>query len=251
MRFPVKTMLGLPALRFRLFLALILGLGLAAPAATGIVETAEAKPAARKAKKSKKSKKRKKRRKRRRGSFRGHGVSEDQLRKEPLPKPSGDIWVWSPNFREEVKVNIYNEDGSFNQEALAKLDHEFRCKRTGEERAVDPRLYEILSIIYDEFGGQRIELTSGFRYQKNEGSRHFHASAMDIRVPGVSMRELYKFATSLDRGGMGIGRYPRSGFVHIDFRAPGEPSYRWTDRSGPGRGNNGRRPSSAWRKPKS
>jgi len=41
-------------------------------------------------------------------------------------------------------------------------------------------------------------------------------------------------AESLDGGGMGIGIYPRSGFIHVDYRAPGEPSYRWTDYSGPG-----------------
>jgi hypothetical protein len=35
---------------------------------------------------------------------------------------------------------------------------------------------------------------------------------------------------------MGIGQYPNSQFVHIDFRAPGEPSYRWTDYSGHGGG---------------
>ena len=171
-----------------------------------------------------------KKRKRKRG-FVGRAVPQKDLRKTPLPRPSGDIWLWSPNFREEVRVNIYNADGSFNQESLAALDRAFRCRRTDEVRAVDPKLYELMSIIFDHFGAKRIELTSGFRFQKNEGSRHFHASAMDIRVRGVSMRELYKFATTLDTGNLGIGRYPRSGFVHVDIRSPGEPSYRWTDYS--------------------
>jgi hypothetical protein len=31
---------------------------------------------------------------------------------------------------------------------------------------------------------------------------------------------------------MGLGIYPATGFVHLDFRAPGEPSFRWTDWSG-------------------
>ena len=35
---------------------------------------------------------------------------------------------------------------------------------------------------------------------------------------------------------MGVGLYPTSGFIHVDFRAPGEPSYRWTDYSGPSHG---------------
>lgn len=165
--------------------------------------------------------------------FQGHGVAAAQLREEPLPRPSGDIWVYAVNFREEVKVNIYDQSGAFDQEALAELDNSFRCRRTKESRAVDPRLYEVLSIIYDHFGQQRIELVSGFRNQSNQGSRHVHASAMDIRIPGVSARELYEFASSLDGGGMGIGLYPNSQFVHVDYRAPGEKSYRWTDYSEP------------------
>jgi uncharacterized protein YcbK (DUF882 family) len=165
--------------------------------------------------------------------FDGHAVAETKLREEPLSKPSGDVWIYSVNNREEIKVNIYDENGEMNPEALAQLDHLFRCRRSGEERAVDPRLYEILSVIYDEFGQQRIELVSGFRNQPNEGSRHYHASAMDIKIPGVSVKELYEFANGLDTGGMGIGKYPTSGFVHVDWRAPGEKSYRWTDYSGP------------------
>jgi hypothetical protein len=218
-------------------LILSLAVALAAPAFSGGGSTGTAHAKKRSKARTAKVKKKKKRRirvKRRRG-YRGHGVDVDDLRKTPLPKPSGDIWIWSPNFREELRVNIFNADGSFNQEALAKLDNGFRCKRTDEVRAVDPKLYVILSIIFDHFDGNRIELTSGFRFQKNQGSRHYHASAMDIRVEGASMRELYDFAESLDRGGMGIGIYPRSGFIHVDLRAPGEPSYRWTDYSGPRR----------------
>jgi hypothetical protein len=34
---------------------------------------------------------------------------------------------------------------------------------------------------------------------------------------------------------MGVGVYPNSQFIHVDFRAPGEPSFRWTDWSGSSR----------------
>ena len=189
----------------------------------------------------------KKKKKRPRGRFVGHSVPETQLRADSLPRPSGRVVVLSRNVHEQADVNIYNEDGSFNQAALAKLDRVFRCRRTGEERAMDPRLYEILSIIYDRYGKQ-IEVNSGFRYQRNEGSRHFHASAMDLQIKGVAPGELYRFAASLDAGGMGIGRYPHNGFVHIDYRAPGEPSYRWTDTQRDGRGSAGKAPSKMWRR---
>jgi len=168
--------------------------------------------------------------------FQGHGVAVASLRDAPLEHPSGDLWVHAENLGEEVKVNLYRPDGSFDEAALAQLDNLFRCKRTGEVRAVDPRLYEQLSRIQDHFDGKLVELVSGFRFAERDSSRHFHASAMDIRIHGVSIRDMYKYAETLDAGGMGIGIYPRSGFIHVDFRAPGEPSYRWTDYSGPGGG---------------
>ena len=60
---------------------------------------------------------------------------------------------------------------------------------------------------------------------------------MDIRIKGIAIKELYDFAATLDvgkdeDGALGIGIYPTSQFIHVDFRAPGEPSYRWTDWSG-------------------
>lgn len=196
---------------------------------------------ARRAKRRKRAKKRKicrrvngKRRCSWKAQFQGQNASRESLRTEPLPRPSGEIWLYAVNFREDLKVNIYDANGDFNDDALAQLDEIFRCKRTKQVRAVDPHLYEILSIIYDHYGQKRIDLISGFREKPDsETSRHFHGSAMDIRVPGVSTRTLYELAASLDLGGMGVGRYPASEFVHVDFRAPGEKSYRWTDYSPP------------------
>jgi uncharacterized protein YcbK (DUF882 family) len=168
-------------------------------------------------------------------AFSGHNAAATSLRTDPLPRPSGEIDLKAENLGEDVHVNIYKADGSFDEESLAKLDDMFRCVRTGEVRAVRRELYEQLSRIYDHFGKQ-INLVSGFRFAERNSSRHYHASAMDIRIPGVSINEMYKFAESLDAGGMGIGLYPSSQFIHVDFRAPGEPSYRWTDYSGHGSG---------------
>jgi uncharacterized protein YcbK (DUF882 family) len=164
--------------------------------------------------------------------FSGHNAPKGELRTDPLEHPSGDIWLRAENLGEEVKVHIYKDDGSFDDAALAKLDDLFRCVRTGEVRAVRPELYEQLSRIYDHFGGKRVDLVSGFRFAERDSSRHFHASAMDIRIVGVSIQEMYRYAESLDAGNMGLGIYPTSGFIHVDFRAPGEPSYRWVDYSG-------------------
>ena len=184
--------------------------------------------------------------------FSGHNAAKTALRKDALDRPSGEVWLYADNIGEEVHANIYKADGSYDDETLAKLDVLFRCTKSGEVRAVNAALYEQLSRIYDHFGKQ-VHLVSGFRFAERDSSRHFHASAMDIRVPGVSIYELQKFAESLDTGGagaMGIGIYPTSQFVHVDFRAPGEPSFRWVDYSGhspakkPGRTQPARKPTS-------
>lgn len=167
--------------------------------------------------------------------FSGHNAAKASLRTAPLERPSGEVWLYAANLGEEFKGNIYKPDGSFDDAALAKLDALFRCIKTGEVRAVRAELYEQLSRIHDHYDHKRVELVSGFRFAERNSSRHHHASAMDIRIPGVSINDAYQFAESLDTGGagaMGVGIYPTSGFIHVDFRAPGEPSFRWTDYSG-------------------
>jgi uncharacterized protein YcbK (DUF882 family) len=179
----------------------------------------------------------KKKKKAKHAVFSGRLASPDELRDDPLDKPSGHIELYAVNFGETVAVNLYKEDGSLDNDAVDQLNHFWRCKRTGTEKAIDPRLFEMLSRIYDHFG-KRIELVSGFRNQKRTSSFHFHGSASDIRIPGVSDKVLHKYVESLDFGGMGIGIYPRAGFVHVDIRP--EPSYRWTDYSPPGSSDMGR-----------
>jgi len=162
-------------------------------------------------------------------AFRGRGVFSG-LRVGRIPRPSGNIHLSSVNYRDDIKVNIYTADGSYNEESLARLDHFVRSRGAGTQRVIEPKLYEILSHIYDRFGGRVIEFVSGFRDQPRETSYHYLGSAMDIRVRGVSVRELRNYVSTLDTGGMGLGLYPRVGFIHVDIRP--EPSYYWTDWSG-------------------
>jgi uncharacterized protein YcbK (DUF882 family) len=169
--------------------------------------------------------------------FQGHNAAQSTLRADPLDLPSGDIWIYAENLGEEFRGNIYKPDGSFDDAALAKLDELWRDTKSGDVRAVRAELYEHLSRICDHYPGQRVDLVSGFRFHERDSSRHFHASAMDIKIKEVPIRELYAFAETLDvgveaEGALGIGIYPTSQFIHVDFRAPGEPSYRWTDWSG-------------------
>lgn len=165
----------------------------------------------------------------RRGRMIGWPVPEkDLLSNKPAP-PSGNLHIRSLGYKTEAKVNIYNTDGSYNVEALAEISHVFKCRRSGLEHDIDTRLLTILSHIYDRFGGKRLDLLSGYRFQRRTTSHHFHGTAADIRIPGVDARRIRTFVHSLDTGGIGVGWYPRVGFIHVDVRPT--PSYRWIDYS--------------------
>lgn len=170
-----------------------------------------------------------------RRGFAGANAPKSSYRKTPLERPSGSLWLRAENLNEEVRVQLYKADGSFDNASLAKLDELFRCVATGEVRAVRAELFEQLSRIQDHFKGKQIVVVSAFRFSDRTSSRHHHASAVDFRVAGVSIYDIRAFAETLDTGNMGLGVYPNTEFVHLDYRAPGAPSFRWTDYSGPSR----------------
>jgi uncharacterized protein YcbK (DUF882 family) len=185
---------------------------------------------------------------RKKGRFIGRVVPEDKLRVDPPPRPSGNIKVVSANIpNDKASVNIYNPDGSYNLDALAELNHVLRCRRTDDEKDIDPQLLTLLSAVYDHFH-RPLEIVSGYRNQRKQTSNHFKGRASDIRISGVSPKKIEAFAETLDRGGMGIGIYPRGGFVHMDVRSP--PSYRWVDYSPPNSNAAEKRPPRGWKRKK-
>lgn len=231
---------GRPSPRAYRLLGSLLTLGLllgAAPAQAGTRTQASAGNGAKRSKRGSSARARKK--------VEGHAVFEGQLRREPLERPSGELFLHDIARNESVRVNIYLPDGSYDPEAVAQVSHLLRCKRTGEERDIEPRLMTILSHVYDKFR-RRIEVVSGYRNQQRTTSFHYQGSATDIRVPGVHINKIRKFLTTIDTGGMGIGIYPKVGFVHVDVRPP--PSYRWVDYSSSDPDDPGRRPPRGWKK---
>jgi uncharacterized protein YcbK (DUF882 family) len=186
---------------------------------------------------------------RKKGRFTGRVVPDDKLRQDPLPRPSGYLVLTSANNPgEKASVNIYNPDGSYNLDALDELNHVLRCRRTDDEKDIDPQLIVLLSHVYDHFGGRPLEIVSGYRNQRKQTSNHFKGRASDIRITGVSIKKIEAFAETLDRGGMGIGIYPIGGFVHMDVRSP--PSYRWVDYSKPNSNAAEKRPPRGWKRKK-
>jgi uncharacterized protein YcbK (DUF882 family) len=163
------------------------------------------------------------------------------------PPPSGNLRLVHVLRRESVKLNIYDPDGSYNARALKAVSHFLRCPRTNAEKKVEPRLLTVLSMVYEHFGNRPIVVTSGYRYQRNTSSFHYRGSATDIYVRGVSPADLRAFVETLDTGDMGIGFYPRRGFVHVDIRSR---SARWVDTSSVAETDPSRLPPPGWQKKK-
>ena len=133
---------------------------------------------------------------------------------------------------------VYRIGDTYIPAAMEKLDYFLRDSRTQDEKAYDPREFDVLHNLMARLGrpGGVIDIVCGYRtpWSNNflrtrsrhtgvaKNSQHVEAKAIDIRVPGVRTRALRDVALSLDAGG--VGYYPRSQFVHVDVG----PVRQWT-----------------------
>lgn len=79
-----------------------------------------------------------------------------------------------------------------------------------------PGLLERVRVIADRFPGHEIEIVSGYRPDASSDSRHRHGLALDLRVVGVSLDEVYRLVSRFDRTGVGL--YRSGNLIHIDVR---------------------------------
>lgn len=143
--------------------------------------------------------------------------------------------IWVVNQRNEELATTYRrEDGSYDFNALARLQHLFRDVHENLPGPLPPRLIDLLAILQESFGFDRpLKLHSGYRTPRTNASIgegasprsfHLHGMAADISMRGVAPLDLALAAhsVSLRLGIMGIGLYDR--FVHVDIG----PKARWT-----------------------
>jgi uncharacterized protein YcbK (DUF882 family) len=145
---------------------------------------------------------------------------------EPLPSDR-DLAFYNTHTAESAAVE-YCRSGCLVPEALKKINYVLRDTRTGDIKDIDVSLLDLLSRLARTLGtDEPFHVISGYRsprtneYLRLHGgggvaahSLHLVGKAIDVRVPGVKLRTLYKKAISLRGGGVGI--YPESDFVHVD-----------------------------------
>jgi uncharacterized protein YcbK (DUF882 family) len=148
---------------------------------------------------------------------------------ETTPTQEHHLRLYHTHTGERIDI-VYRRGDVYLPEAEEELDHFLRDHRTGEVKHYDPRVFDILSDVAAAVGhpDAEIEIICGYRTAwSNEflsarsagvakNSQHMLAQAIDIRIPGVDTLTLRNAALTLGRGGVGVGYYPRSGFVHVD-----------------------------------
>lgn len=147
---------------------------------------------------------------------------------EPQAGLGGDgaLSLYHQWHRETLEIRYRDGNGRYIPEALARIRHFMRCRLTGREADIPPRLLEIMDAIQDRHQGRRLTVICGYRSPELNGalaadsgavakqSLHVRGWAADIKIEGVRTSALRDTARSLRAGG--VGYYPSDGFVHVD-----------------------------------
>ena len=132
------------------------------------------------------------------------------------------------NTHTDERLHVgFCRNGNYDNGALTKINQILRDHRSGEIKAIDVNLLELLYAISIKAKPQTpFHIISGYRSpdtnkslrKNNKGvasrSMHMQGKAIDIRIPGFSTRQLRNVARKLKGGG--VGYYPKSDFVHVD-----------------------------------
>ncbi len=127
----------------------------------------------------------------------------------------------------ESVLTPYWADGDYLPEGLANIAHVLRDHRNDTVHPIEPGLLDLLHTLHGKFGVKSgFEVISGYRSPASNAklaaasngvathSLHLDGKAIDIRLPGVELKNLHRAARSLSVGGVGF--YPASDFVHVD-----------------------------------
>ncbi len=145
-------------------------------------------------------------------------------RAAPALPPTRRIRLVNPHSGERVDT-VYWADGDYVAEAMKEIDYLLRDHRLEEVHRTDPKLIDVLSRLQARLDLKKpFQVICGYRSPATnetlvrtgaaKHSFHMYGQAVDVRIEGASLKDVFNAAVSL-RGG-GVGRYPRARYVHID-----------------------------------
>lgn len=147
----------------------------------------------------------------------------------PAPRPS--LSLVSVNGGETEVLFPQRDDGGFSNEDLRRAAVVFSQQSQGKVHPLAPRLLDLVYRTMRHFDATVVHVVSGYRRDR-AGSRHTQGRAVDMMIDGVPNDRLAAYLRGL--GFVGVGFYPKAGFVHLDVR---DASYFWVDDSEPGAPN--------------
>ncbi len=122
----------------------------------------------------------------------------------------------------------YFQNGRYQLDALQAIDWIMRDHRNDQVHHIDRELLDLGFRLHRLTGARRpFELICGYRSPATNAamiragrsgvarrSYHLFGQAIDLRLPGESLRTLCRTARAMRAGG--VGYYPRSNFIHVD-----------------------------------
>ena len=170
-------------------------------------------------------------------------VEQQMIAREQRNVPPGHLRLHTINTGEHYDIQVYDTNGRMRVQAIGEVSIALRDARSGRSRTIHPRTIAMLYMV-GQFYDVPLQVVSGYRVRgvnATEGSRHGSGEACDFRIPDVGVRNLARWLDNTFAD-VGVGYYPRSGFVHLDRR---DRSFYWIDNSGPGQRSR-TRSRSAW-----
>lgn len=145
----------------------------------------------------------------------------------PSMKQTGRELLFTNVHTGEKFRGEYWHNGRYLPDAFGEIKDVLRDHRTGERFPIDPRLMDVMYVLRHRLDSAKMfEIFSGYRSPKTNArlrrashgvatrSLHMSGQAIDLNLPGTSLKKLRQAAIAIKTGG--VGYYPSSHFVHID-----------------------------------
>lgn len=135
--------------------------------------------------------------------------------------------IYAPNTGEMIRMVYWTPTDGYIAESITEISNVMRDRHDGSVKKIDKRLLDQIYALQVKLEPkQPIHILCGYRSpntnaelrRKRRGvakdSLHMRGQAADIRMTDRDFNQLHKAALSLHAGG--VGRYRRSGFIHLD-----------------------------------
>ncbi|MDS4022169.1 MAG: DUF882 domain-containing protein [Candidatus Competibacter sp.] len=137
------------------------------------------------------------------------------------------LLFYIPSTGETVRRVYWTPRDGYIRESISEISWALRDCHNDQVRTFDTNVLDQLYALQLQLGlrspvhvisGYRSPSTNWMLCERSRGvarnSFHMQAMALDVRLPGGRVSDLYSAACSLGAGG--VGYYPRANFVHID-----------------------------------